>query len=66
MKIEGSVEVSNIVVVAVTALVAGAAAWFFNEQCSDDQPEPAPCDRPHVEYAGFRDTNTDRHQAFPQ
>lgn len=65
MKIEGSVEVSNVVVVAVTALVAGAAAWFFNEQCSDDQPEPAACDRPHVEYADFRDPQHDRHQTYP-
>lgn len=63
MKIEASVEVSNVVVVIGTAIVAGVASYFINEAMSDDEPEAVP-DRPV--YATFRDPKQDRHHAFQQ
>lgn len=62
MKIEASVEVSNVVVVIGTAIVAGVASYFINEAMNNDEPEA-----PEVPaYATFRDITQDHHHAFQQ
>jgi len=63
MKIEASVEVSNVVVVAATAIIAGVVSFFINEALNDDEPEKPVADG-HVCYATFADPSNDRHQAF--
>jgi hypothetical protein len=61
MKIEASVEVSNVAVVVGTAIVAAVASYFINEAMSDCEHEEVP-DTPV--YATFRDSQQDRHRAF--